>query len=430
VTPQLWPAPLADAPIDATVRVPGSKSITNRALVLAALAEDPTVLRHPLDSRDTRLMVDALRALGVSVVDEGAAWHVVPGPMRGPASVDVGLAGTVMRFVPPVAALADGAVAFDGDPRARERPLRPLIEAMRRLGAEVDDGGRGGLPLTVHGAGKLRGGAVAIDASSSSQLLSALLLAAPRYDEGVRVRHIGDRLPSAPFIELTLAMLRERGATARSGDGEWTVLPSLLAGGELSVEPDLSSAAPFLAAPLVAGGMVRVAGWPVDSLQAGAATPAVLAAMGATCRHDGDALVVSGRGEASGIDVDLADNPELACVLAAVAALASTPSRLRGIGHMRGHETDRLKALAAELGGLGADVVEHEDGLEFAPAALHGGVFHTYDDHRLAMAAAVVGLVVPGVQVENVETTAKTYPGFAEQWRAMVDPDSSDGEPS
>ena len=425
MTPKpLWPAPVAGTPIDATVRVPGSKSITNRALVLAALADDPTALRHPLDSRDTRLMTDALRALGASVEVAGDAWRVTPAPLRGPASVDVGLAGTVMRFVPPVAALADGPVAFDGDPRARERPLRPLLDALRTLGAEIDDGGRGGLPLTVHGTGKLHGGAVDIDATASSQLLSALLLAAPRYDDGIRVRHVGGRLPSAPFVELTLAMLRDRGASAHGGDGEWVVAPSTLAGGEIDVEPDLSSAAPFLAAALVTGGVVRVSGWPVESLQAGAATPQVLEAMGATCRYDDGALLVTGRGEVSGIDVDLADNPELACVLAAVAVLASSPSRLRGIGHMRGHETDRLAALAAELGGLGANVVEHEDGLEITPAALHGGVFHTYDDHRLAMAAAVIGLVVPGVQVEDVETTGKTFPGFAEQWSAMVDGDT------
>src|SRR4051794_7255490 len=274
VTPHLWPAPVAAAPVDATVRVPGSKSITNRALVLAALAADPTVLRHPLDSRDTQLMAGALRALGADVVCGDDTWQVTPGPLRGPAAVDVGLAGTVMRFVPPVAVLADGPVSFDGDPRARERPLRPLLDALRALGADIDDGGRGGLPFTVHGRGELRGGAVELDASASSQLLSALLLAGPRYDDGVRVRHVGGRLPSAPFIELTLAMLRDRGATVSAGDGEWAVLPSAVAGGEIPVEPDLSSAAPFLAAALVAGGVVRLAGWPAGSLQAGGAAPA------------------------------------------------------------------------------------------------------------------------------------------------------------
>ena len=424
MTSTLWPAPVARAPLDATVRVPGSKSITNRALVLAALATESTTLGHPLDSRDTRLMADALRALGVSVEEDGSAWRVTPGPLRGPAAVDVGLAGTVMRFLPPLAALADGDVSFDGDPRSRERPLRPLLDALRALGASIDDAGRGGLPLVVHGAGRLRGGTVDIDASASSQLLSALLLAGPRYDDGVVVRHVGARLPGAPFIELTLAMLRDRGAAVDAGAAVWSVAPAPLRGGEIEVEPDLSSAGPFLFAPLVAGGVVRVAGWPAESLQAGAATPKVLEAMGATCRRDGDTLVVHGSGEITGIDVDLADNPELACVLAAAAALASTPSRLRGIGHMRGHETDRLAALATELGGLGASVVEHEDGLEFKPATLHGGVFHTYDDHRLAMAGALVGLAVPDVQVENVETTGKTYPGFAEHWWAMAGGDA------
>jgi 3-phosphoshikimate 1-carboxyvinyltransferase len=420
----LWPAPVAAGAVDATVRVPGSKSITNRALVLAAIADSPTLVQQPLVSRDTELMAGALRALGVAVTDEAGDWRITPTPLRGPAHVDVGLAGTVMRFVPPVAALADGPVTFDGDARSRERPLRPLIDALRSLGADIDDGGRGALPLAIRGQGRLRGGTVDIDASASSQLLSALLLTAPRYDEGVRVRHVGGRLPSAPFIDLTVAMLRDRGASVDVGDGTWTVKPGTVSGGEVVVEPDLSSAAPFLVAPLVAGGSLRLQGWPRESLQAGASTPQVLEAMGARCRHVGTALEVTGEGSISGVDVDLADNPELACVLAAVAALATTPSRLRGIGHMRGHETDRLAALARELGGLGARVVEHEDGLEIQPSDLHGGTFHTYDDHRLAMAAAVLGLVVPQVLVENVATTAKTYPGFAEQWQSVVDGDS------
>jgi 3-phosphoshikimate 1-carboxyvinyltransferase len=420
VTSDSWAAPVAATAIDATVRVPGSKSITNRALVLAALADAPSVVRRPLVSRDTDLMAGALRALGVGVDQRDDGWHVTPGELRGDIAVNVGLAGTVMRFVPPVATLADGPVTFDGDARARERPLRPLLDALRTLGADLDDGGRGALPVTVYGHGHLRGGAVEVDASASSQLLSALLLAAPRWDEGVRVRHVGDRMPSAPFVELTVAMLRDRGAAVTVDDGAWTVAPSTLLGGDVTVEPDLSTAAPFLAAALVAGGTVVVAGWPRESLQAGAATPQVLEAMGARCRHTGDGLAVTGDGTVHGIDVDLADNPELAPVLAALACFADTPSRLRGIAHMRGHETDRLAALARELGGLGAGVVERDDGLEITPASLHAGVFHTYDDHRMVMAGAVVGLRVAGVQVENVATVAKTFPGFAEQWRAML----------
>jgi 3-phosphoshikimate 1-carboxyvinyltransferase len=271
------------------------------------------------------------------------------------------------------------------------------------------------------GNGSATGGDVTIDASASSQLLSALLLVGPRYDDGVRVGHVGGRMPSAPFIELTIAMLRERGAQIEVSDGLWTVAPSTLTGGELAVEPDLSSAAPFLLAPLVAGGTVRVEGWPRESVQAGATTPQVLESLGGRCRLSADGLEVTGDGTVAGIDIDLGDNPELACVLAAAAAVADKPSRLRGIAHLRGHETDRLAALARELGGLGAEVTEHEDGLEIAPARMHGGVFHTYDDHRMAMAAAVLGLVVPGIEIENVATTGKTFPGFADQWQAMAD---------
>jgi 3-phosphoshikimate 1-carboxyvinyltransferase len=415
-----WAAPTAAAPVDATVRLPGSKSLTNRALLLAALADGATTLVRPLVSRDTALMVGALRALGVEVREEQESWQVVPGRLRGGSHVDVGLAGTVMRFVPPVAALADGPVTFDGDARARERPLRPLLDALRTLGAEVDDGGRGGLPLTVHGRGAVRGGRVDLDASSSSQLLSALLLVGARYDDGVVVRHVGGRLPSAPFVEMTVAMLRDRGVDVVAGDHEWVVRPGPVRGGELIVEPDLSTAAAFLAAPLVAKGAVTVDGWPARSLQPGATTPAVLTQMGADVAVTGDRLTVSGDGDLRGVDVDLSDNPELACVLAALAALASSPSRLRGIGHMRGHETDRLAALARELGALGGDVVEHEDGLEIRPAPLHGGLFHTYDDHRLVMAAAVLALAVPGVLVENAATVGKTHPGFVQEWERLL----------
>ena len=420
LVPPLWPAPVARDGVHAAVQVPGSKSITNRALVLAALADDPTVLHRPLVSRDSELMVGALRALGVEVEQGEAAWVVRPRPLRGPADIDVGLAGTVMRFVLPLAALSTGTVRFDGDPRARERPLAPLIDALRALGADIDDGGRGSLPLTVHGRGELAGGTVEVDGSTSSQLLSALLLAAPRMHDGLQLRHAGSRLPSEPFITMTLEMLRERGAAVDAGDRSWSVRPGALSGGEVAVEPDLSSAAPFLAAPLVAGGSLRLHGWPRHSLQAGAATPEVLTQMGAQVAVDGDDLVVDGDGTVHGIDVDLGDNPELACVLAAAAAVAKTPSRLRGIGHMRGHETDRLSALATELTGFGAHVVEHDDGLSIEPDALHGGIFHTYDDHRLAMAGAVLGLVVPDVLVENVQTAGKTFPGFAELWEAVV----------
>jgi len=367
-------------------------------------------------------MAGALTALGTGVDVDGSSWKVTPGRVRGGVSIDAGLAGTVMRFLLPVAALADGPVRVDGDARARERPMLALVDGLRRLGVSVTDAGGGALPITVSGTGVVGGGSLSIDASASSQLLSALLLAAPCFVAGLAVRHRGDRLPSTPHVDMTVAMLRSRGVRVDvSGPASWRVHPGPIAGGVATVEPDLSSAAPFLVAPLVAGGSVTVRGWPAHSEQPGARTPEVLARMGAAVSVTSDGLVVRGGEGLRGIDVDLADNSELACVLAGLAVFASSPSRLTGIGHMRGHETDRLAALCAELGGLGADVTELPDGLAITPRSLHGGVFRTYDDHRLAMTAAVVGLGVDGVLVENVATTGKTFPSFVDTWSAMVE---------
>lgn len=423
MTSDPWPAPRPRAPLDAVVSVPGSKSMTNRALVLAALAATPTLIEGALTSRDTQLMAGGLRALGTRVDVDGSPWRVTPAPrLTGGVSVDAGLAGTVMRFLLPLAALADGAVRVDGDARARERPMLALVDGLRRLGVPVVDAGGGALPVTVSGTGVVGGGSLSIDASASSQLVSALLLAAPRFVAGLALRHRGDRLPSTPHVDMTLSMLRDRGVRVDSlGPASWRVHPGPIAGGVVSVEPDLSSAAPFLAAPLVAGGSVTVRGWPARSEQPGARTPEVLARMGAAVEVTPRGLAVRAGDALRGIDVDLADNSELACVLAGLAVFASSPTRLTGIGHMRGHETDRLAALCTELGGLGADVTELSDGLAITPRPLHGGVFRTYDDHRLAMAGAVVGLGVDGVLVENVATTGKTFPSFVETWSAMVE---------
>jgi 3-phosphoshikimate 1-carboxyvinyltransferase len=420
-TVQMWPAPVAAAPVHGVAVVPASKSMTNRALVLAALADGRSRVRGPLRSRDTLLMADALRALGADVADEGADWWVTPGTLRGGRDVDTGLAGTVMRFVPPVATLADGPVRFDGDARARERPMAALLDALRALGARIDDDGRGALPFTVVGTGGLAGGPVDVDAGASSQIVSALLLTGPRWTQGVQVRHVGDRpVPNAPHLRMTAVMLRDRGATVDdTTPGVWRVEPGPLAARDETIEPDLSSAAPFLAAAAVTGGEVRLPGWPLDSAQPGALLPLLLEAFGAASTVEDGTLVVRG-GALRGADLDLRDAGELTPVLAAVAALAPTRSRLTGIGYLRGHETDRLAALATELGALGGHVVEEDDGLRIEPRRLGGGLFHTYADHRLAMAAAVLGLVVPGVLVEDVETTAKTFPGFAGEWSAFV----------
>jgi 3-phosphoshikimate 1-carboxyvinyltransferase len=420
-TPQCWSAPRAASPVIATVSIPGSKSITNRALLIAALAEGPGRIIAPLRARDTELMASGLRSLGVGVFDAGPDWLVVPGALLGNTSIDVGLAGTVMRFLPAVSTLAEGSVGFDGDVRARYRPMAALIEGLRSLGATIDDGGRGTLPLTVFGAGSLRGGSVTMDASASSQLVSGLLLPAVRYTEGVTVRHVGSPLPSLPHIDMTVAMLREAGATVHNEiPGTWRVDPGQLAARDLVVEPDLSNAAPFLAAAVVTGGKVTIPNWPEATHQPGAALPQLLAEFGATSMLDSGNMTVTGTGRIAGVHLDLRDVGELAPVLAAIAALADGESVLRGIAHLRGHETDRLAALTTELNRLGGDIRETDDGLRIRPRPLHSGRFHTYDDHRMATAGAVLGLVVSGVDIDNIATTAKTLPAFPAQWLAML----------
>ena len=418
-----WPAPRATAAVDATVRLPGSKSLTNRYLVLAALADGVSRLRRPLRSRDTLLMAEAVRRLGVAVddTDGGHDWVVRPGPLRGGTTVDCGLAGTVMRFLPAVAALADGPVAFDGDAAARNRPVGPLLDALRTLGGRILDGGRGTLPFTVDGLGRMPGGSVVMDASASSQFVSALLLAGARYDRGVTIHHDGKPIPSQPHISMTCEVLRDAGADVEDSDpNTWHVEHSGLHALDVTVEPDLSNAGPFLAAALVAGGTVAVPTWPQHTAQAGDALRDILDAMGADVALGRDALSVRGDGDLVGIDVDLHDASELTPVVAALAALADGPSVIRGVAHIRGHETDRLAALRAELNGLGGDVAETEDGLAIRPKPLHGGLFRTYGDHRMVMAAAVLGLAVDGVVVEDVDTVAKTLPEFTMLWATML----------
>ena len=418
-----WPAPRAAAPLRATVLLPGSKSVTNRALVLAALARGTSVVRRPLRSRDTELMAAALRALGVDVTDTAEGDWVVTGT-DGPRAVrsseiDVGNAGTCARFLPPVAALSVGAVRLDGDPRVRERPLGPLLVALRTLGADLDR--VDALPLVVRGTGAVRGGAVALDASQSSQLVSGLLLSAPRFTDGLVIRHEGGLLPSAPHLAMTVGALRSAGAQVDdSVPGQWAVAPGPLLARDAVVEPDLSTAAAYLAAPLVAGGSVTVEGWPVDTAQPGAVLPELLAAMGASVSRTGDSVTVSAGTRLRGLEADLRDAPELTTVLAALAALADSPSRFTGVAHIRLQETDRLAALATEINALGGDVRELPDGLEVHPRQLTGGVMSSYDDHRVAMAWAVLGLAVDGVQVLDVATTRKTVPDFVGSWDRML----------
>jgi 3-phosphoshikimate 1-carboxyvinyltransferase len=415
-----WPAPRPGSPVHATVRLPGSKSLTNRALVLAALSEGPSVVRQALRSRDTELMATALGTLGVGVDVTGDDWKVTPGRLRGGGTVDCGLAGTVMRFVPPVAALADGPVLFDGDPHARSRPMHEVLRGLRGLGVSVEDEGRGVLPFTVVGAGRVPGGRVTIDASASSQFISALLLAGARYDEGVDVRHDGKPVPSLPHIDMTVEQLRLHGVEVDdSSPNRWSVAPSDVRAVDVLVEPDLSNAAPFLAAGLVTGGSVTVPDWPRRTTQAGDALREIVTLMGGDAELGEEGLTVRGSGTLRGIDYDLHDVGELTPAVAALCLLADSPSHLRGIAHIRGHETDRLAALAKEFTSLGGQVTETEDGLAIRPAPLKGGTFHTYADHRMAHAGVILGLAVPGVLVENIATTSKTFPDFAGTWSGL-----------
>lgn len=419
--PDPWPAPRATGPVHATVSLPGSKSLTNRALVLAALSNGPSVVRRALRSRDTELMARALTSLGSAVDTTGEDWSVTPGPITGPATVDCGLAGTVMRFVPPVAALARGRVTFDGDPHARTRPMGEVLAALRALGVVIEDEGRGTLPLTVVGSGRVPGGTVTIDASASSQFISALLLAAARYDHGIDVLHVGKPVPSLPHIEMTVDQLRLHNVEVDDTEpNRWKVLPSTVRAVDVTIEPDLSNAAPFLAAALVAGGEITVRDWPRHTTQAGDALREILTLMGAEVELGEDGLTVRGRGAIRGIDLDLHDIGELTPAVAALCLLADSPSYLRGIAHIRGHETDRIAALATEFTKLGGDVTETEDGLEIRPAQLHGGVFHTYADHRMAHAGVIIGLAVDDVLVENIGTTSKTYPEFPAAWTRLA----------
>lgn len=418
---QLWPAPTATQPLDAVVTVPGSKSLTNRALIIAALADGPSLIHAPLRARDTMLMAGALRALSVTVEDDGDDWRVRPGKLSGPTQVDCGLAGTVMRFVPPIAVLADGAIAFDGDPHARERPMDVALGALRDLGAHIEDGGSATLPFTVHGTGRFRGGTVTIDASASSQFVSGLLLAGARYDDGVTVHHDGKPVPSQPHIDMTVGALRNAGVAVDDEEPDtWRVSPGPIIATDVRIEPDLSNAAPFLAAALITHGRVRIPGWPASTTQAGDELRDLLRRFGADVTLDPNGLTVRGTGTISGIDADLHDVSELTPVIAAIAALADGPSHLRGIAHIRGHETDRLAALAAEISSLGGDIAETEDGLTIRPAPLHGGVFASYADHRMAQAGAVLGLAVAGVLVDDIACTGKTLPDFPGQWARLL----------
>ncbi len=435
-----WRAPRASDRFHATLKLPGSKSLTNRELVLSALANGPSLLRAPLHSRDTELMAEALRELGV-LIDEvpgdggfGPDWRVTPQELTGGVTIDCGLAGTVMRFVPLVASLALGPVAFDGDAAARTRPMRSTIDALRNLGVDVTDDGRGTLPFSMYATGAVAGGALTIDASESSQFVSALLLVGARFEHGLQLRTSSASLPSLPHIDMTMATLRARGVKVDASQGpdepagSWRVQPGEISARSVDIEPDLSNAAPFLAAALVAGGTVTIDGWPSSTTQVGDMLPALLGEFGATATRTDSRLTIDGGtgllggGDLPGVELDMHDCGELAPTIAALAALAATPSRITGISHLRGHETNRLAALATEITALGGSVTELEDGLLIEPATLHGGVWNSHADHRMATSGALIGLAIDDVEIDDIATTAKTLPEFSALWRNLVHP--------
>ena len=418
-----WPAPLASRALAAKVSLPGSKSLTNRELVLAAIAEEPTQFAGALVSRDSSLMIDALRALGAEIVGaETTSPKVSPALLTANAAIDCGLAGTVMRFVPPLSTLNHGRIAFDGDEGARRRPMDTTIDSLRALGVQVDAESLS-LPFTVVGNGPVDGGELTIDASSSSQFVSGLLLVAPRFTNGLTLRHVGEHLPSLPHIEMTLQCLRERGVTVSQPEPTvWRVEPGPVAGGFKQIEPDLSNAGPFLAAAMIAGGSVTIADWPTLTTQVGNEFVWILEKMGAEVVLDERGLTVTGTGVIKGIDIDLSIGGELAQVVAALAVFADGPSTISGIAHIRGHETDRLAAMATEINRIGGNCEETSDGWIIRPTeTLHGALWHSYEDHRMATAGAIIGLRVPGILVENIETTSKTMPNFAKLWESMLE---------
>lgn len=424
---ETWPAPSVTGPVQATVTVPGSKSQTNRALILAALATEQgtSTISGALRSRDTNLMIGALQALGVTITGPGGATgtELTVGGAIAPAGdvrIDCGLAGTVLRFVPPVAAIGRRVVTFNGDEQAKTRPITPLLDALRGLGVDIDGDG---MPFTVSGTGSVAGGEVRIDASSSSQFVSGLLLSGATFRSGLTVIHTGETVPSQPHIEMTITMLREAGVQVDdSRPNRWHVSAGPVAARHWAIEPDLSNSVPFLAAAAVTGGTVRLAHWPEQSVQPSDDILELLSKLNADVRVVDSHLEVRGAQSYPGFEANLKAVGELAPSMAALAALATpgSVSTLSGIAHLRGHETDRLAALTTEINGLGGQCRETDDGLVITAVPLHEGRWRSYADHRMATAGAIIGLRVPGVQVEDIGTTAKTLPDFPGMWADLL----------
>ena len=420
--PQNWSAPSAKRPIHSTVSIPGSKSATNRAFVLAALGDSTSKIHKPLLARDTELMLQALEKLGCTITRTNELIEITPMKrVHQDLAIDVGLAGTVMRFVPPLAALTAGVVHFDGDQRARNRPMKTLIDSLKALKISVDDESSGSLPFSIISDGNVQGGEITLDASESSQFISALLLAGAKFSSGLTIKHVGNKLPSLPHIEMTIDMLNQVGVKVSSIEkNSWRVNPTVIKSKDWLIEPDLSNAGPFIAAAMVTKGEVTIKDWPQNTTQAGNAWIEILTKMGAQVSLTEKGLTVSQSGDVKGIEFDLSDVGELTPVLVSIAVLANSNSSLTGIAHLRGHETDRLAALVENIKSIGGDAEETTDGLIIRPRKLHAGLWKSFDDHRMATAGAVIGLVVEGILVDDIKTTSKTLPDFENMWTSLV----------
>lgn len=409
-------------PLDATATPPGSKSETNRALVCAALADGTSTIRRALRADDTEAMVSCLRGLGIdiarsgdTVVVQGCAGRVRPAG----TPLDARLSGTTARFLAPVAALGPDPVELTGDDGLRARPMGDLVEALRTIGAGVDElGSPGHLPLRF-GDPPLRGGRVDLPGDTSSQFLSGLLLAGPLMPAGLEVS-TSTPLVSVPYVELTLDVMERFGAVVEGTPA--TVLSVARSGYracDLQIEADASAASYFMAAPVIAGGRVRVSGVGSDSRQGDAVFADVLRSMGAAVTQGTDWTEVSSGG-LNGVDVDLRDASDIAQTLAVVAAVASGRTRVRGIGFIRAKETDRISAVVRELRRVGIDAVEEEDGFTVEGGRPHGAVVRTYGDHRMAMSFALLSLCTPGIVIEDPDCVDKTYPDYFAQLASLI----------
>jgi 3-phosphoshikimate 1-carboxyvinyltransferase len=416
--------PLARPP-DATVSVPGSKSITNRALLLAGLADGRSGLRNALFSDDTRYMAEALRALGAGVQTDRASARIVVDGCGGrwtapTADLYVGNAGTAMRFLAAACCLGHGRYRLDGTARMRERPIQDLVDGLRQLGAAISCESASGAPPVVIEAAGLPGGAIELAAERSSQFLSAVLQVAPYAARDVTITVRGG-LIAAPYVDMTIGVMAAFGARVdRDGARRFHIAGGQrYAGRDYAIEPDASSAHYFLAAAALTGGRVRVRGLCRGSLQGDVRFADLLEQMGARVVWAADAIEVTGPAQIAGIDADLNPISDTAPTLAAIAPFASGPVHIRNVAHLRWQESDRLRAVATELARLGVRVEERDDGLTVWPSPIAPAAVHTYDDHRIAMAFALIGLKVPGIRIEDPGCVAKTFPEYFERLEAL-----------